>query len=88
MPTRELQQHLHDLHQQLANSTPLDDADKAALVGVMNVIQTRLNNESAPGAETSLLDNIELTIDRFELSHPTLANSLRTITQLLSNIGI
>lgn len=88
MPTRQLQQHLQELHQQLTSDMPLDDSDKAALIGLMSDIETRLNTEIAPGAEVSLADDIELAIDRFELTHPTVASSLRIIMQTLSNIGI
>lgn len=88
MPTRQLQEHLQELHQQLTSDMPLDDGDKAALIGLMSDIETRLTAEIAPGAETSLADDIELAIDRFEVTHPTVASSLRMIMQTLSNIGI
>lgn len=88
MPTRQLQQHLQELHQQLTSDMPLDDGDKASLVSLMHDIETRLTSDIAPGPETNLVNEVELAVERFEESHPTLSGSLRTILQTLSNMGI
>ena len=37
---------------------------------------------------TSLADNVNLAVERFELEHPALAGTLRNIVQTLGNIGI
>lgn len=89
MPIRQLQQQLDDLRQQLADTQqPLGEEDQAALVELMADIELRLASERAHSAEASLIDGVNLAVDRFEVSHPTLAGSLRAILQTLANMGI
>ncbi|NDM57141.1 DUF4404 family protein, partial [Klebsiella pneumoniae] len=38
--------------------------------------------------EGSLVDGVNLAVERFEVSHPTLAGTLRSIVQSLANMGI
>ncbi|PXB93696.1 DUF4404 domain-containing protein, partial [Pseudomonas aeruginosa] len=38
--------------------------------------------------ESSLVDGVNLAVERFEVSHPTLAGTLRSIVQSLANMGI
>jgi hypothetical protein len=89
MPTRQLQQQLDDLRQQLSDTRqPLGHEDQAALLALMADIELRLASERAHSAEASLIDGVNLAVERFEVSHPTLAGSLRAIMQTLANMGI
>lgn len=88
MPARQLQQQLQDLRNQLAEAPPLNDEDKAALIELMSEIEVQLAREIASEPDASLVDGVNLTVERFEASHPTLAGSLRSIMQTLANMGI
>ncbi|MFX6461725.1 DUF4404 family protein [Acinetobacter baumannii] len=50
-------------------------------------IELKLANEDALN-EGSLVDGVNLAVERFEVSHPTLAGTLRSIVQSLANMGI
>lgn len=88
MPARQLQQQLQDLRNQLAEAPPLNDEDKAALIELMSEIEVQLAREIASEPDASLVDDVNLAVERFEASHPTLAGSLRSIMQTLANMGI
>ncbi|MBV2132732.1 DUF4404 family protein [Pseudomonas sp. MAP12] len=88
MPARELQQQLQDLRNQLAEDPPLSVEDKAALIELMGEIEVQLAREIASEPDAGLIDGVNLAVERFEVSHPTLAVSLRSILQSLANMGI
>ena len=43
---------------------------------------------AGPVGRSSLVDDVNLAIERFEVSHPTLAGTLRSVLQSLANMGI
>lgn len=88
MPASQLQQQLEDLRNQLAQDPPLNDEDKAALVELMSEIEVQLAREIASEPDAGLIDGVNLAVERFEASHPTVAGSLRSILQTLANMGI
>ncbi|MCC6074003.1 DUF4404 family protein [Pseudomonas sp. GCM10022188] len=88
MPESQLQQQLQDLRDQLAEDPPLNAEDKAALIELMSEIELRLAREIASEPDANLVDGVNLAVERFEASHPTLAGSLRSIVQTLANMGI
>ncbi|MBU1332001.1 MAG: DUF4404 family protein [Gammaproteobacteria bacterium] len=83
-----LQQQLDDLREQLAQDSPLSDEDRATLTTLAQDIELRLAHQPAMSADTSLVDGVNLAVERFEVSHPTLAGTLRNIMQSLANMGI
>ncbi|AGI24964.1 DUF4404 family protein [Pseudomonas sp. MT3] len=87
MPTQRLQQELQALREQLERQPPLTEDDRAALRALIKDIEMQLANEEALADET-LTDSINLAVERFEASHPTLAGTLRSIMQSLANMGI
>ncbi len=87
MPER-LQQHLQQLREQLAEDTPLDADDHAALLELMQEIDLKLAQELASAPDATLVDGVNLAVERFETQHPTLAGTLRNILQSLANMGI
>lgn len=87
MPER-LQQHLQQLREQLAEDTPLDADDRAALLELMQEIDLKLAKELASAPDATLVDGVNLAVERFETQHPTLAGTLRNILQSLANMGI
>ncbi|HSC82965.1 MAG TPA: DUF4404 family protein [Pseudomonas sp.] len=87
MPER-LQQHLQQLREQLAEDTPLDSQDRAALLELMQQIDLKLASELARAPDATLVDGVNLAVERFETQHPTLTSTLRNILQSLANMGI
>lgn len=87
MPTQRLQEELQALREQLERQPPLDADELASLQALIKDIEMQLANEEALADET-LMDNVNLAIERFEASHPTLAGTLRSIMQSLANMGI
>ena len=88
MPVSQLHQQLQDLRDQLAEDPPLSDEDKAALIELMSEIEVQLAREIASEPDARLIDGVNLAVERFEASHPTLSGSLRSILQTLANMGI
>ncbi|KAF1050783.1 MAG: hypothetical protein GAK43_02681 [Stenotrophomonas maltophilia] len=87
MPTRELREELQRLREQLDQQPPLDTAQRAELETLIEQIQLQLTHEEAL-ADESLVDSLNLAVERFEASHPTMAGTLRSIVQSLANMGI
>jgi hypothetical protein len=83
-----LHQQLQQLRDQLANNPPLDDEERASLMALLREIESNLSNIPEQQHNDSLVDGVNLAIDRFELSHPTLTATLRNILQSLANMGI
>lgn len=87
MPTHRLQEELQALREQLERQPPLNEEERASLQALIKDIEMQLANEEALADET-LMDNVNLAVERFEASHPTLAGTLRSIMQSLANMGI
>ena len=83
-----LHQQLQQLRDQLANNPPLDDEERASLMALLREIEGNLSTIPEQEHSESLVDGVNLAIDRFELSHPTVAATLRNILQSLANMGI
>ncbi|MFJ3049676.1 DUF4404 family protein [Pseudomonas nitroreducens] len=87
MPTHRLQEELQALRDQLERQPPLNSEERESLQALIKDIELQLANEEALADET-LMDNVNLAVERFEASHPTLAGTLRSIVQSLANMGI
>ncbi|TBU95546.1 DUF4404 family protein [Stutzerimonas kirkiae] len=90
MPIHQLQSQLDELRNQLAQDTPLTEEEREALHEIAQRIEIRLANEGSGDTEPgdSLVDGVNLAVERFEVSHPTTAITLRNIIQSLANMGI
>ena len=87
MPKESLLRELSALREQLEPQPPLHEEQRAALELLIRDIELNLANEDALN-EGSLVDGVNLAVERFEVSHPTLAGTLRSIVQSLANMGI
>ena len=87
MPQK-LQQQLQQLHSELAKNPPLNDEERAALTTLLHDIEANLNATTDSAEDESLVDGVNLAIERFDVSHPTLTATLRNILQSLANMGI
>ncbi|NQD80579.1 DUF4404 family protein [Pseudomonas seleniipraecipitans] len=88
MPANHLQQQLEELHKQLAQNPPENEEDRESLVLLARDIELQLAAQPVTTPDASLIDGVNLAVERFEVSHPTLAGSLRNIMQSLANMGI
>ncbi|WP_286978540.1 DUF4404 family protein [Pseudomonas sp.] len=88
MPANELRQQLEDLRAQLAQKPALTEEDRASLYILTQEIELQLAQDAASAPDATLVDGVNLAVERFEVSHPTLAGSLRNILQSLANMGI
>jgi hypothetical protein len=87
MPARELQEQLNTLREQLEQNPPLSESERENLHELMQKIELELQLETAT-QDSSLADGVNLAVERFELEHPAIAGTLRSIVQTLGNIGI
>lgn len=88
MPASDLQQQLETLRDQLALDTPLSEEERASLYVLTQEIEAQLARQAAAAPDATLVDGVNLAVERFEASHPTLAGTLRNIMQSLANMGI
>ncbi|EOE3506719.1 DUF4404 family protein [Pseudomonas aeruginosa] len=87
MPKESLLRELSALREQLEQQPPLNEEQRAELELLIRDIELKLANEDALN-EGSLVGGVNLAVERFEVSHPTLAGTLRSIVQSLANMGI
>ncbi|MBH9388346.1 DUF4404 family protein [Pseudomonas aeruginosa] len=87
MPKESLLRELSALREQLEQQPPRNEEQRAELELLIRDIELKLANEDALN-EGSLVDGVNLAVERFEVSHPTLAGTLRSIVQSLANMGI
>ncbi|MFJ7882941.1 DUF4404 family protein [Pseudomonas sp. NPDC096917] len=87
MPARELQEKLDSLREQLDKNAPLSDTERHDLNELTQKVEAQIKLDNAT-QNTSLSDEVNLAVERFEVEHPALAGALRNIVQTLGNIGI
>ncbi|KTT58283.1 chromosome partitioning protein ParA [Pseudomonas oryzihabitans] len=89
MTTSHLQEQLDQLRQQLDQDPPASPEDREDLELLIRDIEFQLANEDATYTrDGSLVDGVNLAVERFEASHPTMAGTLRSIMNSLSSMGI
>lgn len=87
MSANDLQSQLEELRNQLAQETPLSEEERASLQAIARDIELRLDNQAITQDE-SLVDGVNRAVERFEVSHPNTAMTLRNIMQSLVSMGI
>lgn len=88
MPEQDLQAQLAELRSQLAQDAPLTEDERASLQAIAHDVELRLANEGLVEQNDNLVDGVNLAVERFEVSHPNMAMTLRNIMQTLANMGI
>ncbi|MFQ7899892.1 DUF4404 family protein [Stutzerimonas degradans] len=88
MPAHDLQSQLEELRSQLTQDTPLTEEERASLQAIAQDIEARLADDGEAEYTDSLVDGVNLAVERFEVSHPSMAITLRNIMQSLANMGI
>lgn len=87
MPARDLQKQLDTLREQLEQNPPLSEAERADLQLLMQQIELEIEIERKTQG-TSLADDVNFAVERFEVNHPAIAGTLRNIVIALGNMGI
>lgn len=86
---RELHATLERLHEQLADAHDLDQELRAELRQALDDIGRVLERREAPSdGDQSLADRLAELTQRFERSHPTLAETFGRAVNMLANLGI
>ena len=81
MPEHDLQSQLAELRSQLAQDTPLTEEERASLQVIAHDIELRLANQGEMDHQNdSLVDGVNLAVERFEVSHPNTAMTRPNVT--------
>ncbi|MNN84799.1 hypothetical protein D3C81_2020040 [compost metagenome] len=87
MPAKELQKQLETLREQLEQNPPLTEVEREDLHELMAQIESEIQLEAAT-QDASIVDGVNLAVERFEVEHPTIAGTLRNIVNALGSMGI
>ncbi|MNB59189.1 hypothetical protein D3C87_963810 [compost metagenome] len=87
MPAQELQKQLETLREQLEQNPPLTEVEREDLHELMAQIESEIQLEAAT-QDASIVDGVNLAVERFEVEHPTIAGTLRNIVNALGSMGI
>jgi hypothetical protein len=88
MSSTELKRHLEELRAQLDRDPPLSEEERDAIVSVMDDIEVQLAYQNGQPPTENLVDGVNLAVERFEVSHPRIADTLRGVMQTLVSIGV
>lgn len=88
MPVNQLQHQLEELRKRLSHNPPLSEEERASLDLLLQDIELQRQVQPVSAVDDSLIDGVNLAVERFEVSHPAIAGSLRSIMQCLANMGI
>lgn len=88
MSNPELNLQIQALRDQLHNDPLLDEEQQASLRVLLQRLESQQALETAAAPDPSLADGVNLAVERFEVSHPTVAATLRNIMNSLGSMGI
>lgn len=88
MAIQDLELQLRELRAQLDREAPLSEEERASLHALAQDIEARLASDYTSEDDASLVDGVNLAVERFEASHPNTAMTLRNIMQSLVSMGI
>ena len=90
-PNQNLRELLERLHNELDQTESLDENGNEMLRHLEADIRRRLERsgaKKATGADDTILERLQDTIDHFEATHPSLTLTLSEMMTILSNAGI
>lgn len=88
MSRQRLEKLLTELHDELSGSNFDSTEDRAALAALGKEIRDALGEDESSGEGARFDNRIRDSIERFEASHPTLAEILGGIVDQLARLGI
>jgi hypothetical protein len=80
---------LEQVHNEIAQAESVDENGQELLAHLAADIQELLErSEPSEESNLSIQERLQKAIDEFEVSHPTLTNTLSQLSAVLSNAGI
>jgi hypothetical protein len=85
-----LKEHLENLHAELKNTQNVDENTEKLLSEIVEDVQTLLSHKGGarPVHHTTIKDRLDGSAREFDVSHPKLASTMRTVVSTLNNLGI
>jgi hypothetical protein len=84
MSDQELRRTLHELRRELADVSDVDEDLESLLAEIRSDIEAVMERSVPP----SLGDRLGEAVERFEVSHPRLANAMGAVIDQLASIGV
>jgi hypothetical protein len=90
MSEPQLKDHLENLHSELLNTRTVDNDTKVLLKEIQDDVCTLLEHEGEYTTEhhATIKERLDESARHFDVSHPRLAATLRTVVHTLNNMGI
>ena len=90
MDERGISDLLNELHAKLKNAKAINERDRELLTQLSADIESLLAHSGGLPAEThrSVIDRLQESITRFEVSHPDLTNVMERVSKTLADLGI
>lgn len=90
MHEREITGLLNELHAKLRTAKAVSERDRELLTRLSVDIESLLDRPGALVAENhrSVIDRLQESITRFEVSHPDLTNVMARVSKVLADMGI
>jgi chorismate mutase len=89
MQNEKLRATLSELEQQLRALETVDEASRQSLLNAAQEIRLALNDESVSSVRSqSMIQNLTHSVEKFEVSHPTLTSVLGRLIDMLGQMGI
>jgi hypothetical protein len=90
MDNTELRKLLEQLHEEIKNTQAVDEKGGELLRDLEGDIRALLDrsDENPEPLRPSVVQNLEGTLDHFEVSHPTLTEQISRLLEFLSTSGI
>jgi hypothetical protein len=79
---------LEQLHKELDKTQAVDEKGRELLRALNADIQELLERSEAGKSADTLLERLQVTIDHFEVTHPSFTTALSKIATALNNAGI
>jgi hypothetical protein len=85
-----LKEHLGTLHNELLNVKTVDHDTKILLKEIRGDVQTLLSHKGEYSSEhhATIKERMEDSARHFEVSHPSLASTIKIVVNTLNNMGI
>lgn len=85
-----LKEHLKNLHQELTAVEDVNEDSQRLLEEIQDDVQVLLahNSDTPSPQHATIRDRLAESARHFDLSHPTLAATIRTVVNTLNNMGI
>ncbi len=89
MDQRPLRETLEQLHKQLENTESVDEESRQLLHHLMKDVQDMMEREGDDSFDNhTIVDHLRLSIEKFEVTHPTLTLTMGHLLDILCQTGV